>query len=275
MIMRSVLALAACACAILSGCNAPPNPSFPLTTSEAGTALKEMRANPRPAQRPLVIIGGFGDPGIGSSNIKSKLEPCLQNPQIIRVDPWTASSFDDARQMVVDAVEKRFPSQDPAFTIEVDVVGNSMGGLVALYAVLPPEPGSTTSFRALRAARVFTLGSPLRGAEAAKIPALGGLIVDMRPGSEFLAKLDASNCCQLCELIPYTRSDDGFVGADNTAPRGKNPWWVPAEFFQSGHATTHDDKRILADIARRLRGEEPFTQGSPTPLPSEDDERAE
>jgi hypothetical protein len=42
---------------------------------------------------------------------------------------------------------------------------------------------------------------------------------------------------------------------------------VPGELGQSDHLTVQEDPRILADIARRLRGEEPFTHAPPAPLP--------
>src|SRR4051812_11014358 len=37
----------------------PQNPSFPVTFSQAETAIDQMRADPHPLSRPLVIIGGF------------------------------------------------------------------------------------------------------------------------------------------------------------------------------------------------------------------------
>ncbi len=255
------------ACTWLAGCTAPPNPAFPLTTAQAENDLREMRRTPRAALRPIVVVGGFGDPGIGSSNIKSVLEPCLQSARFLRVDPWMASTFPHARKMMVEAVQAAFPSEDPLFTTEVDVVCNSMGGLVALYAIDPAECSEEGGQRTLRAARVFTIASPLRGAAAAELPTLSPLVSDMRPGSAFLVRLGDSMCHARCEVIPYTISDDSFVGAANTAPPGVDPWWVPAEFLHSGHLTAHGDKRILADIARRLRQEAPYTREPRVALP--------
>src|SRR5678815_2455129 len=48
---------------LLMACAAKPeNPSFPISFSDAQKAVNEMRADPRPLARPLVIVGGFGDP---------------------------------------------------------------------------------------------------------------------------------------------------------------------------------------------------------------------
>jgi hypothetical protein len=252
---------------LLAACTVPSNPAFPLTTAQAANALREMRRTPRAAVRPIVVVGGFGDPGIGSSNIKSVLEPCLLDAQFLRVDPWMASSFPQARKDLVDAVQAAFPSADPRFTTEVDVVCNSMGGLVALYAIDPSQCSADAGMRTLRAAQVFTIASPLRGAAAAELPTLSPLVTDMRPGSQFLVTLGDSIRHARCEVIPYTISDDAFVGAVNTAPPGVDPWWVPAEFLHSGHMTAHNDKRILADIARRLRQETPYTREPREALP--------
>lgn len=247
-----------------AGCSAPPNPSFPLETKDAEAALSEMARDPKPFERPVVVIGGHMDPGIASSSIAERLCAVCENPRLVRVNVNGVESMAEARQRVMDAVEAAWPSGDPVWSVEVDVVANSMGGLVAASAS-DPSAGE----RALRIQRLFTIGTPFLGADAARLPTSNPVILSMRAGSDFLRRTTPPGRCLECELIPYTRSDDQLVGAANTAPPGVTPWWVPAEFFQSGHITAYKDPRIVADVARRLRGEAPFTREPRTPLPSD------
>jgi pimeloyl-ACP methyl ester carboxylesterase len=262
----SILACVVAAATSLApgGCAPPPvNPAFPLSLEQAKVALSEMRESPAPLARPLVIIGGYGDPGIATSAIRRGVASCVAGGTVVTVDVWTAETFEDARDIVLAAVDAACPTDDPLQTVEVDCICHSMGGLVALYAADP-----AAGVRSLRVARVFCIGTPFGGAAAAALPSFSPIVADMRAGSPFLVRLTAPESVSRCIIVPYTRSDDGFVGARNTAPPGQLPWWVPAEFVDSGHFTSFDDARIQADIARRLRGDPPFTREPRTPLPA-------
>ena len=70
-------------------------------------------------------------------------------------------------------------------------------------------------------------------------------------------------------IYPYVRLGDIVVGPENAAPAGQTPWWVHNPPLRSAHLAAAVDDRILADIARRLRGETPFAQDPPAPLPAE------
>jgi hypothetical protein len=65
------------------------------------------------------------------------------------------------------------------------------------------------------------------------------------------------------------RLNDGWIGESHAAPPGRTAWWVSTPFLEESHAGVVSDPRILADVARRLRGEEPFTHDPPAPLPGE------
>jgi hypothetical protein len=239
------------------------NPSFPLTPRDATAALGAMHEHPTPMRRPLLIVGGYGDPGFATTALRRSLSACLRDGVVISVDLWSAGSFEDARALLVEAVDSACPTDDPFRTTEVDVVCHSAGGLAALYAADP-----TAGERTLRVARIFAIGTPFRGAAIADLPTLSPLVVDMRRRSPFLERLTDPERPWVCTVVPYTRSDDAFVGAANTAPPGQTPWWVPPEFVDSGHLNAFDDPRIVADIARRLRGEEPFTREPAAALPA-------
>lgn len=239
----------------------PANPAFPLTPADAHTALDDMRESPKPLPRPLVVLGGYLDPGIGPALYAADLRRLTQDDRITSVSFAFSRDFDETRRKVIAAVDEAFPTDDPEETVEVDVVALSMGGVVARHAAMP-VPGQ----RRLKIARLFTIASPHRGAKRAEWPTFIQLQRDMRAGSEFLTAL---NRCEEedYELVAYVRLGDDVIGPENAAPQGQTPYWLPNLPLQTAHAGAMRDPRILADIARRLRGEEPFTHGPPAPLP--------
>src|SRR4051794_20720524 len=80
---------------LFSACAAKPqNPSFPLNFSQASHALDEMRADRKPLQRPLVIIGGFMDPNISPPLFKSFFQSVTRDSQIITVAVGLCGSFE-------------------------------------------------------------------------------------------------------------------------------------------------------------------------------------
>ncbi|HEV8293232.1 MAG TPA: hypothetical protein VGP94_14955, partial [Tepidisphaeraceae bacterium] len=71
---------------LFTACAATPaNPSFPLNFSDAGKAVDQMRAEPQKLSRPLVIIGGFGDPNVSPPLFKSFFQTICRDSQIITV----------------------------------------------------------------------------------------------------------------------------------------------------------------------------------------------
>ena len=321
---RSLVAVIACCLGTLAACSAdqPLNPSFSLTLDDAQAAMKQMKENQVKLRRPVVVVGGYRDPGIGSGNTKARVERMVNNPSVLNVPTGMTFTFDQAADRLVDAIEKEFPSDDPNWTTEVDVIGISMGGLVARYAAMPvdgPDSKCATAARAdvgssatvtatssdrtdsssagasknsaartapvapdasdappapapparkrLRVARLFTISSPHRGAKLAPVVFFDPLAIDMHGGSAFLAKLDAALPDAGYELVPYVRLSDEIVGENNAAPPGMKAWWVQNQPFQFSHLNCGRDERILADIARRLRGEQPYTTSPPAELP--------
>lgn len=220
---------------------------------------------PTQAVRPLVVLGGYHDPGVGPAAVCPKLRRLLTGQPVIAVSYYFDRSFDDCRKKVIDAVERACPSDDPRQTVEVDVIGLSMGGVVARYCAI-----ERSGERKLRIARLFTVSSPHRGAiRATKIPAMSRLHRDLREGSDFLARLQsAEGPNRGYEIIPYVRLGDWIVGVTDAAPFGQSPWWLDTPIFENAHIGAPLDPKILGDIARRLRGEQPFTQPPPTPLPN-------
>lgn len=261
-IAMSILALLLLLNALGCSADSPANPSFPLTVAAARAELKQMEASPLPASRPIVIVGGYADPGIIVKQLAARLSAVLEpGTKIVTVAPGWVSTMDDARRTLLDAVEAEFPSEDPAWTAEVDIVAISMGGLVSRYAAMPGED----SRRRLRIARLMTISTPHRGADWASMPTLEDRVVDMRADSAFLCTLDEAEQCY--EVLPYCRLHDWIVGCENAAPPGRTAWWVQNQPFQLGHIDAHKDPRILADISRRLRGEPAYATLPAADLP--------
>ena len=258
----------------------PDNPSFPLSVDRAGLALKEMAKEPKPLPRPVVIVGGYLDPGIAPAALKSRLQPLLADKRILTVPLPFCATFDDCREDILAAVERAYPCDDPNWTAEVDVIGISMGGLAARHAAAPLARGKSSNGRhskRLRIARLFTLSTPHRGAYLAGMPTFHKLLLEMRHGSQFLSALDAAIEAKAARedasypIYPYVRRHDGWIGESNAAPPGwAAAWWVPNQPFQDAHIGCCTDPRIVADVARRLRGETPFTLDPPAPLPGDE-----
>ncbi|MEM7622789.1 MAG: hypothetical protein AAF235_06250, partial [Planctomycetota bacterium] len=143
---------------------------------------------------------------------------------------------------------------------EVDLVGISMGGLVA-RALASEAFGSPP----LNATRVFTLASPHGGAKLADKIALDPAAMAMREGSEMLARLDGAWHDRGYDLVPYAVLNDTLVGATRTAPPGMDPVWTPGTHVLS-HFTVSETPGIIGDIARRLRNEPPLA-GPASPVP--------
>jgi hypothetical protein len=252
---------------VLSACAAQPeNPSFPITTKDADAAIDRMRADPKPLARPLVIVGGLWDPNFSPPLFKYHFKQLAgDDRRIVTVAIGFCGSFGECRRKIIDAVEEAFPSPDPSWTVEVDVLGASLGGLAARYAAAPPD--ESASPKRLKIKRLFSISSPHSGAVLAKLIALTDFHRAMRPDSPFLKRLAEQDASATYEVYPYVWLGDEIVGARYAAPPGTNPLWLPALPLRPPHGGAMMDPRILADIGRRLRGEEGFAKVPGAPLP--------
>ena len=250
---------------LAAGCaHEPVNPSFNVSPREADRAIKAMAHDAKPLDRPIVILGGYHDPGIGPAVFRAKLHGMVDDDRMVCVAYPFSGSFAECRRNVIDALEKKFPSPDADQTVEVDVIGLSMGGVVGRYCAIDRPDG-----KRLRIHRLFTVSSPHRGAIRAALPAMSQLHRDLREDSPFLRELEAAEGGRRdYEIIPYVRLGDWIVGPENAAPRDVvAAYWVPNPPLQVAHSAAATDARILADIARRLRDEPPFTKPPPATLP--------
>lgn len=252
---------------LLPGCAepTPANPSFPITYPQARQAIDEMAAHPKPLARPVVIIGGYHDPYVSPPYVAAQIRKLTPDAQTLGAAVGFYATMEDCRQHVIDAVDQAYPSTDPVWTTEVDVIGLSLGGLIGRYAAAASQDSQHP--RRLRIARLLTVSSPHSGASLAEVGAFTQLERDLHPKSDFMKYVAACDASATYQLIPYARLGDSIVGEQYAAPPGQIPFWLATPATEGGHSGAWTDVRILADIARRLRDEPPFTREPRTPLP--------
>jgi len=244
------------------------NPAFPATGAEIEAELERMRAEPVGIARPVVVLGGYRSPMPIAKGLAGRICELTgaSRDEVVDLSYIFSDTVEGPARRAVALVDERFPSDDPEWTTEVDVVAISMGGLVARLAAAEPglrgEPGG----KRLRIRTLYSLASPHRGARLADWIRLDSACRSMKPGSAFLAQLDEAFAGRDYEVVPYAVLRDTWVGARHASPVGMEPIWVPGRVMLSHHLVSFN-KRIQADLARRLRGEELL--GQPSAPPSE------
>lgn len=263
--------------AAYTGCTAdrPLNPTFPITHAEARADLRRMRASKRAFLRPVVVCAGIFDPGAGSRWVARHLREMTSTPELV-VDTgfFGCPTFDACRARVLERFTRRFPSPSgPLDSAETDAVGVSMGGVVARYAALSGTDSNTPGPR-LNLRRLFTIGSPHHGAAWWDRALWDERGLDMKPGGPLINRLNAqwnrlrnAGSPEHYEVFAYVRLGDMIVGEANAAGPDGGLWWTGNPALELAHMQAFDDPRIIADIARRLRGETPLTIEPAAPLP--------
>ncbi len=255
------------------------NPAITITRAEAHAELKRLAAEPKALPRPVVLLNGYHTPHFMIAGLGERLRTATSGKasDFLIVSYVDATNLNDAAERVVRAVQERWPSSIPGETVPVDVVGLSMGGIVARLAALPARERPTvdgapmwtgddapTGAR-LNVVRLFTLASPHGGARLARIAALDDAARAMRAGSAFLNRLDEALPRAKYTLLCYAHTGDVTVGARHAAPVGVTPIWTDGTVMFS-HGAIVENPWFAADIARRLRGDEPLlSPGEPPP----------
>lgn len=250
--------------ALSRGMQPTVNPSFNVSLDSARRSFDQMDAHPQRLPRPVVMIGGFLDFGRVMQRSAQRLAGAFGDMPMITVSVTSCQSFAACRRRVLDAVNAAWPSDDPDHSIEVDVVGFSLGGLIARDAAGPSADPKDS--RQLTMRRLFTISSPHTGAILAQRISLWQFHRDMRPDSAFINRVNAEP--RDYELFCYTHLNDEIVGEQHSAPPNVTAWWLADPRYFSVHRSSLSDDRILADIALRLRGETPLSHEPPTTLPA-------
>jgi len=236
------------------------NPAYPATDAEVEADIRRMIENPAGMERPVLVLAGWRAPAFAARSLARDIQRVTgaEEGRVISVSYHLLRTIPDCAEKALDAAASAFGMADDERTNPVDVVAVSMGGLVARLAAMG------IGGRRLGIRTLYTLASPHKGAKLAKLIRPDEAAQDMRPGSEFLARLDGGLQGATYQIVPYAVRRDGWVGERRTTPPGMAPIWVPGRIW-CGHLLVWSDRRILADVGRRLRGEEPL--GRPGPLP--------
>jgi pimeloyl-ACP methyl ester carboxylesterase len=256
---------AACAIALASltlGAGCVPrtvNPQFPMPTDDASRQLAECARTPVAHARPILVLGGYMDPGFASGSLERSLRRAFApGTTILAVSFGDCTSMSQCRDRVLAATQA-IRDADPDCTF--DVVANSMGGLIARYCALPPATVTQCGMPppvpsgTLRIRHLYTICTPHAGARMAEGAFGSSMTQDMRPGSAFLSCLDAALPHADYALTCFAREGDSIVGADRSAPPGTEPILFDTPPLELSHVDAHRDPRILLVIVRSLRGD--------------------
>ncbi len=244
-----------------------PNPHFPAELAEVRADWARMCSDPRPLVRPVLVLAGWRAPAVRGTGVATALRSVTSQREsdfLTIAYPWTGD-LHSATRKVLARVAERWPSNGSAPGAPLDVVGISMGGLVARLAA----SGTIEGHAPLNIARLFTMATPHLGAKLARVVPIDRAARDMRPGSRFLHRLNETTSNAPYDLVCYAQLRDWWVGATNAAPEGRSPFWtdtrtVPQHLLS--HFLINSNRAVLRDIARRLRNEDPVaTAGTPPP----------
>ncbi len=232
------------------------NPQFDLSNDAIRDELARMARTPRPLQRPVIVLAGWRSPHFTPAVLARSLAALTSGSDadfLVLSYLWTGR-FDRAVEHVRCSVRARHADAP------VDVVAISMGGLVA-RAAARSEPESS---KPLHIARLFTLSTPHRGATLARFVRPDDCARVMKPGSQVIQKLDAELSSAAYELICYGQPRDWWIGDQTQAPVGRPLHWADtnsALWRIASHFCVNRNRLIIADLARRLRGEDPIARG--------------
>ncbi|MCC6676985.1 MAG: alpha/beta hydrolase [Phycisphaerales bacterium] len=236
------------------------NPDFHLDREQIRAERVRMRADPRSLARPVVVLAGWRSPSVQGFSLADKLAPLTSGHRgdFTSVSYALAGDIESAARRARSVLEGRFRGASG----EVDVVGISMGGLVARLLMAEDPPVG------LRIRRLFTIATPHTGAGLARWVRPDRAARAMRPGSPLLARLDDRLAAEEFELICYAQLRDWWVGASRAHPPGRGSHWIDAtspidRIFS--HFTSPRRWPIVLDIARRLRGESPLARTASRP----------
>jgi len=246
---------------LLGGCTTLTGPSRdnPLSKSELRAELAKMRVEPVQLERPVVVIDGWTAFG-GASIIKRELINLTDGEQDLVIKysyPLIFSTLESNARKIVKRIEERWPSDDPEWTTEVDVVGYSMGGIIARVAAESPRKSGKPRKR-LKVKHMFTIAAPHKGTGWW----IGWLPVDQMSwavslwGRNYRKWLDERLAEADYELYCYGQGNDWIVDGNFEAV-GHPEFKARGQIILS-HLSSYGNYRHLGDIAARLRGEDPI-----------------
>lgn len=161
------------------------------------------------ARRPILLLQGFGaraGGGAGLAHLGRELERALGRKTVVIPGGGKGADLRE-RARGVERVLSHLAAE-PGFEY-ADVVGHSMGGLVATYLLKCIDGGR-------RVRSVLTLGTPHRGAPVARLlsllfAGLSRVMRQMSPGSGFVEELKWMPVPSDCRLVSIAGENDQVV----------------------------------------------------------------
>lgn len=233
------------ASAVLAGCGSAyvyREAGVPQTTKAAEQALLEMARDPKPLRRGLLVIHGWRDSARRWGNLVYWLERCMTNAD------HTVTVFDySGDQSISDLTRELFERY--GVSGEVDVVGHSMGGLIAREAA---------RLGLVRIRRLFSMASPHAGSYLARYGPWFRQLREMTPGSGFLRRLNSDPRSRDFHIVTYWMEGDFLLTQDSSQSIGDAHFVLSRSrkpLFRYTHNQLVMDKRVIHDILCRLRNE--------------------
>lgn len=236
------------------------------TASERAKAvrdsLRQRRERRRGQQarldRPVLVLSGYRAPGVMGGNMARRLAALLGAPfDDFRMISYPHMGDLDRVASAVDRVVRReFPSDQ-----EFDVVGISMGGLIARM-LAADDYARERGLQRLRLKNLFTMATPHLGAKIAAHIHVDKAATEMQIGSPRLAWLNALP--RDYALHCYAILNDITVGAKQTSVQGEHPMWVRGTPLFS-HSLITEHPLVVLDVAARIAGVGGVLEKSPPP----------
>jgi pimeloyl-ACP methyl ester carboxylesterase len=249
-------------CRFVRGPGQAPEDAATERAAAARQALRSVRAARLAARgrldRPVLVLSGYRAPGVMGGNMARRLASLLGAP----LDDFRMISYPhmgdlDRVAHAVDRVVRREFSSDEEF----DVVGISMGGLIARM-LASEEYAREHGLRRLRLKNLFTMATPHLGAKIAKHVHVDKAATEMQIGSPRLAWLNALP--RDYGLHCYAILNDITVGAKQTALDRDHPMWVRGTPLFS-HSLITEHPLVVLDVAARLANLPGVLDKSPVP----------
>lgn len=236
------------------------NPAFCPTPEEIDAKWAALAATPYEHPRTVIVLCGWRAPLAALKSVRANLKQLMPGTRVVPIAFPKASSMKQADEATRSILIARGLNDTP-----IDVVAISMGGLIARSL------GAGTFGAPIQITNLFTFATPHRGAVLARYVRPDSAARDMRPGSTFLRELDVALDRATFDLTPYGYLRDWWVGCENTAPPGRLPHWLDplgARGRLFSHFMITTERRIILDVALRLRGMPSIS--APAPLPNSD-----
>jgi len=204
-----------------------------------GTGIRIVKPSKRCHRRPVILVHGFLSSPRAMGLLKSHLRRRLGREVYTVAIGWGRHDLRECADEVYAKVSELAGRRDFEYA---DVVGHSMGGLVAIYLLKRIDRG-----RLVRS--VITLGTPHRGAPLARLGVLvlgriSAAVWQMLPGSDFLRELLQHPMPRQSRIVSIVAERDWIVpGASADAVDGAG--YATVRVGDAGHTTLLYDRSVL------------------------------